>query len=101
MRRARRLLLRGVERGVLLRARRVRRLQQRRLLLAPRALEVVERAREALGKPGAKRDAIMREQLPAWFAAIQQLPTPAVVAYLQVLGRLTDAAHKQAAAAGK
>jgi len=25
----------------------------------------------------------------------------AVVAYLQVLGRLTDAAHRQAAAAGK
>ena len=42
-----------------------------------------KRTREALGKPGAKRDAIMREQLPAWFAAIQQLPTPAVVAYLQ------------------
>ena len=42
-----------------------------------------KRTREALGKPGAKRDAIMREQLPAWFAAIKQLPCPAVVAYLQ------------------
>lgn len=42
-----------------------------------------KKAREALGKPGAKKDALQREQLSAWFSALQQLPTPAVSAYLQ------------------
>ncbi|WP_066260411.1 MULTISPECIES: tyrosine-type recombinase/integrase [Hydrogenophaga] len=43
------------------------------------------RAREALGKPKAKRDALLKEQLPAWFAAVQGLRSPAVSAYLQTL----------------
>jgi len=41
--------------------------------------------REALGKPGAKRDALQREQLPAWFAAVQQIGNPAIGAYLQAM----------------
>ena len=41
--------------------------------------------REALGKPGTKSDALQREQLPAWFAAVQQISNPAIAAYLQCL----------------
>jgi len=43
------------------------------------------KTREALGKPGAKKDALQREQLPAWFAAIRQIGNPAIAAYLQAL----------------
>ena len=43
------------------------------------------RAREALGRPGVKSDALQREQLPAWFAAVQALPNRAASAYLQAL----------------
>lgn len=42
------------------------------------------RAREALGKPGVKSDALLKEQLPAWFNAVGQLPATAA-AYLQAL----------------
>lgn len=41
--------------------------------------------REALGKGKAKQDALQREQLPAWFAAVRQLRNPTAAAYLQVL----------------
>ena len=41
--------------------------------------------REALGRPGVKRDALQREQLPAWFAAVRGLSNPAVAAYLQAV----------------
>ena len=44
-----------------------------------------KKTREALGKPGAKRDALQREQLPAWFAAVRQTQNPAIAAYLQAL----------------
>jgi integrase len=43
------------------------------------------KAREALGKAGAKQDALLREQLPAWFAAVRQLQNPVIAAYLQTL----------------
>lgn len=43
------------------------------------------KTREALGKPGAKRDALQREQLPAWFAAVRQIGNPAIAAYLQAM----------------
>lgn len=43
------------------------------------------RARESLGKAGAKRDALLKEQLPAWFAAVQALRNPLHAAYLQIL----------------
>ena len=44
-----------------------------------------KKAREALGKAGIKQDALMREQLPAWFAAVHQLGNPTIAAYLQTL----------------
>ncbi len=43
------------------------------------------KTREALGKPGAKKDALQREQLPAWFAAVRQIGNPAIAAYLQAM----------------
>lgn len=43
------------------------------------------KTREALGKAGAKKDALQREQLPAWFAAIRQIGNPAIAAYLQAM----------------
>lgn len=43
------------------------------------------RAREALGKPQAKSDALLKEQLPAWFAAVRAIQNPAISAYLQAL----------------
>ena len=44
-----------------------------------------KRARESLGKAGVKQDALMREQLPAWFGAVQKIGNPAISAYLQTL----------------
>lgn len=44
-----------------------------------------KRAREVLGKPSVKDDALQREQLPAWFAAIRKVANPVISAYLQVL----------------
>ncbi len=44
-----------------------------------------KRARESLGKAGVKQDALLREQLPAWFDAVGQLQNPVIAAYLQTL----------------
>jgi len=44
-----------------------------------------KKAREALGKPKAKDDSLLKEQLPAWFAAVRSIGNPAVSAYLQTL----------------
>lgn len=44
-----------------------------------------KKAREALGKPGTKSDVLQREQLAAWFAAVQQLPNPIIAACLQMM----------------
>lgn len=44
-----------------------------------------KKAREALGKAGTKSDALMREQLSAWFAQVRQIQNPVVSAYLQTL----------------
>lgn len=44
-----------------------------------------KKTREALGKPAAKTDALLKEQLPAWFGAVQQLGNATAAAYLQVL----------------
>lgn len=41
--------------------------------------------RETLGKPRKKDDALQREQLPAWFAAVKQIGNPVISAYLQTL----------------
>ncbi len=44
-----------------------------------------KKSREALGKPGIKQDALLREQLPAWFAAVRQSGNLTTSAYLQTL----------------
>ncbi|MDH1813896.1 tyrosine-type recombinase/integrase [Comamonas aquatica] len=43
------------------------------------------RTREALGKAGVKQDALLKEQLPAWFSAVRTLSNPTVSAYLQAV----------------
>jgi len=40
-----------------------------------------KKAREAFGKAGIKKDALMREQLPAWFAAVRSMNNPVTAAY--------------------
>ena len=44
-----------------------------------------KKAREALGRSGVKQDALLKEQLPAWFDAVRQLHNPVIAAYLQTL----------------
>lgn len=44
-----------------------------------------KRTREVLGKPQVKDDALQREQLAAWFAAVRQIQNPVIAAYLQTL----------------
>jgi len=44
-----------------------------------------KRARESLGKAGVKQDALLREQLPAWFDAVCKIQNPVIAAYLQTL----------------
>lgn len=43
------------------------------------------RTREALGKARVKQDALLREQLPAWFAAVRNISNVTISAYLQTL----------------
>jgi integrase len=43
------------------------------------------KTREALGKPNVKQDALLKEQLPAWFEAVRQIENPVISAYLQTL----------------
>ena len=42
-------------------------------------------ARKRLGKAQTKSDALQREQLPAWFAAVKEINNPVISAYLQTL----------------
>ena len=44
-----------------------------------------KKAREALGKAGTKSDVLQREQLAAWFKAVQQLQNPVIAACLQFM----------------
>ena len=44
-----------------------------------------KKSREALGKAGVKQDALLKEQLPAWFSAVRNIGNPIAAAYLQVL----------------
>jgi len=53
-------------------------------------------AREILGKPKVKNDVLQREQLPAWFDAVKQIPYPVIGAYLQTL-LLTGARREELA----
>lgn len=41
--------------------------------------------REMLGRPQRKNDALQREQLQVWFAAVKQIENPVLTAYLQTL----------------
>lgn len=59
--------------------------QQYTALLPDKLPTQNRRAREVLGKAQAKQDALLKEQLPAWFAAVQGLPNTTVAAYLQCL----------------
>lgn len=43
------------------------------------------RTRDALGKSKVKQDALMREQLRSWFAAVCSMGNPTISAYLQVM----------------
>ena len=43
------------------------------------------KARESLGRAKPKQDALLREQLPAWFAAVRKIGNPVISAYLQTL----------------
>ena len=42
-------------------------------------------AKKHLGKSKPKNDALQREQLPAWFAAVKQIGNPAISAYVQAM----------------
>ena len=42
-----------------------------------------KRAREAFGKAAPKQDALLREQLPVWFDAVQKIQNPVIAAALQ------------------
>ena len=44
-----------------------------------------KKTREALGKAGIKKDALMGEQLTVWFDAVRQVQNPVIAAYLQTL----------------
>ena len=44
-----------------------------------------KKSREALGKAGVKQDALLKEQLPAWFSAVRNIGNPIAAAYLQTL----------------
>jgi integrase len=55
-----------------------------------------KKARESLGKSKPKNDVLQREQLGAWFAAVQQIGNPVIAAYLQTL-LLTGARREELA----
>ena len=44
-----------------------------------------KKTREALGKAGKKSDVLQREQLAAWFTAVQQVQNPVIVVCLQMM----------------
>lgn len=54
-------------------------------LLATANPAKTKRTREVLGKPSVKDDALQREQLPAWFAAVRKIQNPVIAAYLQTM----------------
>lgn len=54
-------------------------------LLPAKNPAATRKTREALGKPKAKTDTLLRAQLPAWFAAVRGIGNPTVAAALQVM----------------
>ncbi|MES2184086.1 MAG: tyrosine-type recombinase/integrase [Pseudomonadota bacterium] len=55
------------------------------LLLPSKNVAATRKAREALGKPTVKTDALLKEQLPYWFTAVKNIPNPVIAAALQVM----------------
>ncbi len=54
-------------------------------LVAAKNPAKTKKARESLGKAGTKSDVLQREQLAAWFAAVQQIQNPVISACLQMM----------------
>lgn len=54
-------------------------------LLPSTNVAATRKTRQALGKPKAKSDALLREQLPAWFSAVRNIANPTISAALQVM----------------
>jgi len=54
-------------------------------LVSERNPAKTKKARESLGKPGVKQDALLKEQLPAWFSAVCQQQNPVIAAHLKTL----------------
>lgn len=54
-------------------------------LLPAKNAAATKKARETLGKAGVKQDALLREQLPAWFSAVRNIGNPVIAAALQVM----------------
>ena len=54
-------------------------------LMPAKNAAATRKARESLGKAKPKQDALLREQLPAWFAAVRKVGNPVISAYLQTL----------------
>lgn len=54
-------------------------------LLPPKNAAATRKAREVLGRPRVKQDALLREQLPGWFNAVRNLGNPITSAYLQTV----------------
>ncbi|MFC7459406.1 tyrosine-type recombinase/integrase [Hydrogenophaga defluvii] len=54
-------------------------------LMPARNAAGTRKSREALGRAKPKTGALLREQLPAWFAAVRGLRNPTVAAYLQIM----------------
>jgi len=52
---------------------------------APVASAKTKRTREALGKAAPKTEALLKEQMPAWFSAVRNISNPTIAAYLQVI----------------
>ncbi len=53
--------------------------------LVPLNAAKTRKARDAFGRPSVKQDVLLREQLPAWFSAVRELPSATISAYLQCL----------------
>ncbi len=54
-------------------------------LLPVKNAAATRKARESLGKPQVKTDALLKEQLPAWFDAVRQIENPVIAAALQTM----------------
>jgi integrase len=54
-------------------------------LVAAKNPAKTKKARESLGRAGTKSDVLQREQLAAWFTAVQQIQNPVISACLQMM----------------